>query len=235
MKMKSIKSFSNILERLTYSIKRRRHKLAGNPRLWEMKRQFQIDFLLDQNLNPSDTFLDIGCGTLRGGIPIIRYLNKGNYFGIDVRKKVIEEARKELKEENLEYKKPNLILFRDFNSIKIEIKFNVILAFSVLFHMEDRIAEDCFHFIKNHLQSEGNFFANVKVNKHSHDGSWQGFPIISKPLDFYKELAKKTGLEMTYMNTLKNLGHNSGSTMRDNHVMLKIKNSPIPLNLKSGI
>jgi hypothetical protein len=32
----------------------------------------------------------------RGGIPVIEYLDEGNYTGIDVREIAIDEARKEL-------------------------------------------------------------------------------------------------------------------------------------------
>ncbi len=73
-----------------------RHSHVGAPEGWELKRRFQIDFLKKQGLKPEHYLLDIGCGTLRGGIPIIDYLDKGHYYGIEVRDFVLDEGRKEL-------------------------------------------------------------------------------------------------------------------------------------------
>ncbi|MEP5104253.1 MAG: class I SAM-dependent methyltransferase, partial [Ekhidna sp.] len=95
-----------------------------------MKQKFQIDFLKEMGLKPQNTLLDIGCGTLRGGIPIIQFLEEEKYFGIDVREKVIEEAFKELREEKLEHKKPNIEVFSDFKELNYEHSFDIIFAFS---------------------------------------------------------------------------------------------------------
>ena len=86
----------------------RRHTMVGPATLWKMKRAFQIQFLKDRNLEPSHYLLDIGCGTLRGGIPIIEYLEGGHYYGIEFRQEVLDEGRKELAEAGLDAKKPTL-------------------------------------------------------------------------------------------------------------------------------
>lgn len=63
----------------------RRHALVGAANVWQQAREFQFQFLLDQGLQKTDKLMDIGCGTLRGGIPMIEYLNIGNYYGMDLR------------------------------------------------------------------------------------------------------------------------------------------------------
>ena len=68
-----------IITFLIKSRQERRHSLVGAGNLWKMKQQFQIDFLTEQGLSKSDLLLDIGCGTLRGGIPMISFLDAGNY------------------------------------------------------------------------------------------------------------------------------------------------------------
>src|SRR5215475_8544809 len=82
----------------------RRHSLVGPMRGWQKKRDFQIFFLKQMGLQPAHYLLDIGCGTLRGGIPLIDYLDPGHYFGVEVRPLVLEEAAKELGEAGLEHK-----------------------------------------------------------------------------------------------------------------------------------
>ena len=80
-----------VLKSLPITKKKRRHGMVGPPYLWKMKREFQIKFLTDMDLKPDHYLLDLGCGTLRGGIPIIEYLEIGHYFGFTE-----EELRKYL-------------------------------------------------------------------------------------------------------------------------------------------
>ena len=93
--------------------KQKRHTLVVSPELYKKSRDFQIKFLKDMGLLPEDYLLDIGCGTLVGGIPIIRYLEKSHYYGIETRPDVLEEARKELLESKLTQKTP-VLLSEDF-------------------------------------------------------------------------------------------------------------------------
>ena len=54
----------------------KRASLVGPPKLWQSKRDCQIKFLLEHGLKQDHYLLDLGCGVLRGGIPIINYLEK---------------------------------------------------------------------------------------------------------------------------------------------------------------
>lgn len=208
--------------RMGLSKTEKRHELVGPARLWKMKQDFQINFLKNQNLQPSDKLVDIGCGTLRGGIPIIDYLDKGHYCGIDVRENVFVEGRKELQDHKLEDKNPRLVHFYDFNELNLDDKFQVAFAFSVLIHLEDTIAEGCFKFVSQHLSKNGIFYANVNIGARK-DGNWLGFPVVWRSLDFYNELCEKNGLKLEVMGTLGELGHNSGAAPQDNQTMLKIE------------
>ncbi len=140
----------------------RRHRLVGPPDLWRMKRDFQIKFLKDHGLKPEHYLMDIGCGTLRGGIPLIGYLKEGHYFGIEPRKEVLDEGRKELKEAGLNCKSPTLLTTEQFTKGGILQKFDFIWAFSVLIHMTDEILNDTLGIVKNHLYDSGFFYANVQ-------------------------------------------------------------------------
>src|SRR3954447_26273250 len=75
------------------SAKQQRHSLVGPPHVWKDKRKFQIEFLEGSGLRPDTKLVDIGCGTLRGGIPIIERLDPGNYVGVDVRPEIATEAQ----------------------------------------------------------------------------------------------------------------------------------------------
>ena len=199
-----------------------RHYLEGKAKNWKMKRDFQFNFLKNQGLNKQDSFLDISCGTLRGSIPIISYLNAGNYTGIDIRKKVLDEGKYELQEENLESKTPSLIHFEDFDKLDLNKKYDVIFAFSVMIHLEDDIAKKCFSFVSKHLKQTGVFYLNVNLENHD-DISWQGFPVKFKNIDFYNNLASLAGLSINPIGRLKEFGHISDDTLSDNQMMLEVK------------
>ncbi|MGC2692617.1 MAG: class I SAM-dependent methyltransferase, partial [Desulfobaccales bacterium] len=96
----------------------------------------------DHGLKPEHYLMDIGCGTLRGGIPLIDYLKEGHYFGIETRKEVLDEGRMELKEAGLNWKSPTLLTTEQFTKGGILQKFDFIWAFSVLIHMTDEILND---------------------------------------------------------------------------------------------
>jgi len=81
-----------------------RHSLVGPGDLWDVKRRFQLEFLLGAGLKPHHRLLDFGCGTLRGGLPLIEYLDQGNYVGLDVRTETLKEACHELEESGLDQK-----------------------------------------------------------------------------------------------------------------------------------
>ena len=200
----------------------KRHALVGPAKLWKMKQDFQINFLKSQGLQPNQKLMDVGCGTLRGGIPLINYLEKGNYYGIEVRNTVLEEGRKELKEHDLERKEPHLIAFSEFNEISLNAKLDVMLAFSVLIHMEDTIVEKCIEFVSKQLENNGTFYANVNLVSHQ-DSNWQGFPVVFRTLEFYEALASKNNLKVTTIGSLGELGHISGQELRDKQVMLAFK------------
>jgi ABC-type polysaccharide/polyol phosphate transport system ATPase subunit/SAM-dependent methyltransferase len=50
---------------------------------WDEIGTLQFEFLKRQGLQPSHALLDVGCGSLRGGVHFMRYLEPGRYFGID--------------------------------------------------------------------------------------------------------------------------------------------------------
>ena len=143
-------------------------------------------------LMPEDYLLDIGCGTLVGGIPIISYLEKCHYYGIEKRPDVLEEARKELLASKLTHKMP-VLLSEDISSVNLDKKFNFMWAYAVLIHLKNEILEDCFAFVSSHLSKQGKFYANVNIGNKK-DDIWKGFPVVWRTLDFYKKVGSSYGL-----------------------------------------
>ena len=47
--------------------------------LWESMATHQFEFMVKQGMTKNNTLLDIGCGSLRGGLRFIQYLDSGKY------------------------------------------------------------------------------------------------------------------------------------------------------------
>ena len=198
----------------------KRHGLVGQPELWKIKRDFQINYLKAVGIKPNHYLADIGCGTLRGGIPLIDYLDKGHYYGIEFRDFVLDEGRKELKENNLEDKGPILLVSKDLRTLEMGASFDYIWAFSVMIHMKDEIADACLYMVKWHLKVGGSYYANVNIGAWA-EGNWEGFPVVCRSLEFYKTMAAKHKLQVEDVGDLLSLGHNTGIDKQDSQRMLR--------------
>ena len=183
-----------------------RHGWVGPIRFTEEKRRFQIDFLKKQGLLPHHTVLDFGCGTLRGGLPMIAYLEPGNYCGVDVRPVVLEEARKELLESGLASKSPRLVDGAAASRELQGVRFDRIWAFNVLIHASDSVLRESMDFIAAHLKEAGVFFATVSIGKRL-DTEWQGFPFVTRPLWLYEDEAARCRMKLGVIGTLDSFGY----------------------------
>jgi len=200
--------------------KQKRHFLVGTPTKWKKHREIQIKFLKENGLESKYYLLDLGCGTLRGGIPVINFLEQGHYYGIDVRTDALEEARKELFEEKLSHKEPVLILATDLSTLVLERKFDIIWAWSVLIHLSDKKLDSCLEFVAGHLENHGTFFATVNFGDKV-ESIWREFPVVWRSLEFYNERASKYGLKVQDIGRPRRLGRSLGKK-KDGRRMLKI-------------
>ena len=64
------------------------HRL-GVGGMWEEIGKLQYELVVREGLLPRHKLLDVGCGSLRGGVHFIRYLDSGNYYGMDKNEKLL--------------------------------------------------------------------------------------------------------------------------------------------------
>jgi SAM-dependent methyltransferase len=111
---------------------------------WEEIGRLQFQFLLAQGLAPRQVLLDIGCGSLRGGVHFIQYLERGNYLGIEKNGTVLAAGvRQELGEELLGEKEPELLVCGSFEFDRFSRRPDVALAQSVFTHLTPEQIELC--------------------------------------------------------------------------------------------
>lgn len=180
--------------------------MVGPSDLWEEKRNFQIKFLINAGLKSHHRLLDFGCGTLRGGLPLIEYLDSGNYFGLDVRTETLREASSELIESGLDWKKPTIIHCHDLSSLYFPKRFDYIWAFSVLIHLSDSVLDQVLEFLSKNIAVDGKFYANVNYGDNL-DGVWRNFPFVFRSPIFYQQIFLRHQLNVKDLGALHEHGH----------------------------
>jgi SAM-dependent methyltransferase len=131
---------------------------------WDEMGQVQFDFLVKQGLQPSDWMLDVGCGSLRGGVHFIRYLEAGHYCGIEREQWILDAGQVELAEAGLVDKKPELLRDSSFDFAKFGRKFDVALAQSVFTHIPLNNIHRCLVRMADALRPGGVFYATFLDN-----------------------------------------------------------------------
>jgi len=135
--------------------------------LWNKLGIQQLDFLKERGLEPNHKLLDIGCGCLRGGLHFIRYLDAGNYYGIDVNRSLIEAGVIEIKKEGLEGERPTLLVDNHFRLDKFVEKFDYMLSVSLFTHLPMNIIIRCLSMARRELKPEGVYLATFFEAPHS--------------------------------------------------------------------
>jgi len=130
--------------------------------LWDELGDFQLKLLTRYGLSSEHYLLDIGCGSLRGGIHFVRYLNSSHYFGSDLSPALLNAGyERELMPLGLDAKLPrsNLITDSQFKFHKFNQTFERALALSVFTHLPLNSLRICLENLSNVMQPGGIFHA----------------------------------------------------------------------------
>jgi len=131
--------------------------------MWNEIGKLQFDFLVDQGLQRSDCFLDIACGSLRGGVHFIQYLDAGNYLGIDKESKLIElGVQNELGKEMADIKKPQFVVSDTFEFHDFTKKPQYSLAHSLFTHLNSEDVSLCLANLRNFVEPGHILFATFR-------------------------------------------------------------------------
>lgn len=144
-----------------------RHRVAAGG-MWDEMGPLVLAYLVDQGLEPGHRLLDIGCGPLRIGIPLIDYLEAGHYFGIDAMEGLLAAGYDvELAAAGLQHKLPRSHLLADdsFDAARLlgQTKVDVALAQSVFSHLPPRLLRTCLERLAPVMVPGGVFHATCFV------------------------------------------------------------------------
>ncbi|MBW2107273.1 MAG: class I SAM-dependent methyltransferase [Deltaproteobacteria bacterium] len=146
-------------------------RTAKDPRkaiggMWEKIGALQFEFLVKQGLRPEHELLDLGCGSLRGGLHFIKYLDRGNYWGIDISEDILKAGRKTLDAEGLDWKRPILRVTDNLAFKEICGKrFDYLMAHSVFTHMPCRDVSEILSNAPRVMRDNAVFYATYLEGK----------------------------------------------------------------------
>jgi SAM-dependent methyltransferase len=147
---------------------------------WEEIGKAQFDFLVRQGLRSQNYLLDVGCGSLRGGIHFIRYLEPGRYFGIDNNQDILNAGRAELRKNNLTHKTPMLERIDHFDFRSLRRQFDYALAEGLFTILPLNSIIRCIMNIEHVLVPGGRFYASIYDNP---KGKFNLEPVVHARID----------------------------------------------------
>ena len=140
----------------------------GPPYEYDLMGARQFTLLFNLGIRETAKILDFGCGSLRLGRLLINWLNKGNYYGIDPNKWLIDEAIKnEIGNEIINIKNPNFSYNDNFDSSIFNVKFNYIIAQSIFSHTTFPLFKRVINNLINNLNENGILLFTCLTNKMS--------------------------------------------------------------------
>ena len=131
---------------------------------WEEIGELQYRFLVAQGLAPEHYLLDVGCGSLRGGVHFVSYLRSGHYFGVDINPVLLEAGRMELERSGLADKTVTLAQSGEFHFETFGRRFDYALAQSVFTHLPLNSIILCLMRLERVLVEGGRFFTTFFEN-----------------------------------------------------------------------
>lgn len=110
--------------------------VGGDGDLWERIGALQFHYLVDAGLRPEHVLLDLACGSLRGGVHFIPYLDPGNYLGFDKSFDLVAlGVAEELGVERFRERRPEFVLNGRFDLSEFTKRPDFVLAQSLFTHL----------------------------------------------------------------------------------------------------
>jgi SAM-dependent methyltransferase len=122
---------------MRYILAQPRARSGTGATLYDVKRGvYHLEYLKRHGLLPQHRILDFGCGYGRTAIPLLRYLEPGNYIGVDLSRARVRLAQEFVEIENLAHRDPKFIVTDDIQLTYLEPNsIDVFWAQSVFTHM----------------------------------------------------------------------------------------------------
>lgn len=130
---------------------------------WDELGHLQLDFMVERGgLTPDMTLLDLGCGCLRGGVYFVRHLDRGNYYGMDLNRSLVDAGYEvELARHGLSgaLLRDHLLVADDFGVWRLGVDFDRVVAISLWTHLPWNHIQRSLYEVARVLKPDGSFYA----------------------------------------------------------------------------
>jgi hypothetical protein len=137
-----------------------RRFVGGDGDLWDRIGELQFRFLIAQGLEPGHVLLDLACGSLRGGIRFIPYLEPDRYLGFDKSiDLVILGVAEELGIKVFLEKRPRFVVNGRFDLSDFESRPDFAIAQSLFTHLTPDLVTAALRGVRSIAHEKTRFFA----------------------------------------------------------------------------
>jgi ubiquinone/menaquinone biosynthesis C-methylase UbiE len=115
----------------------------------------------ERGLKPSDYFIDVGCGSLRGGVHFIEYLDSKHYSGADINASLIEAGITHELDDNQRDKidDSTFCVSDNFTFDFGSVRFDYGIAVSLFTHLSTNKIRLCLQNLRRVFKDGGSFYA----------------------------------------------------------------------------
>jgi SAM-dependent methyltransferase len=130
----------------------------------------QLELLQMNGCGPCHTVLEIGCGCLVAGRPILEFLEPGHYAGIEPNRWLIDAVMEGLPGTRalVEEKNPVFLYSSDFDAGEAGMSFDFVISHSVLSHAAHWQCPEFFKGIASVLKPAGVALASIRFSDQNH-------------------------------------------------------------------
>lgn len=200
------------------SERHRLEKMVGPLGFWDQLQQYQLNVLKQYGMQSHHTLLDIGCGPLQGGVAFIRYLDRGNYTGVDINPENLREAYLQVQRNSLAHKNPLLIQSTSFGKDELGKKsFDFIWSSQMMYYLDESKLIALLEFGRKCLHDNGLFLCDIVGPKH-YEFSTNEHGWYLHTSESFSQIAEKCGFRATDEGEIEKFGYPSRLSLKTNHL-----------------
>jgi cyclopropane fatty-acyl-phospholipid synthase-like methyltransferase len=195
-------------------------KMVGPLGFWDQLQQYQLNVLKRHGMQSHHTLLDIGCGPLQGGVAFIRYLDRGNYTGVDINQEKLDVAYLQVQRNSLAHKNPLLIQSTSFGKDELDKKnIDFIWVSQMIYYLDESKLTALLQFGRICLHDKGIILCDIIGPKHyecsTPEHEWYVYTSES-----FSQIAEKCGFSVTDEGEIEKYGYPSRLSLKTNHLQL---------------
>lgn len=157
---------------------------GGLPQVWGISGGLQLELLKRNGCVPTSKVLEIGCGCLNAGVPIMRFLEPDNYVGIEPNKWLVDAILQEDDVAALVKDRRARFIYTDaFDASSANTLFDYVISHSVLSHTARAQLELFMRNVRAVVKPTARVVASIRMtdrkgnlHRDSNDTEWQ-YPV----------------------------------------------------------